>query len=141
DCFRRGDMPREARMLAAEGVLTPRACEQLAILVLLLDDRDRDVRAAADRTLARIPEEALRAFLARTDVPLGLREFFGDRGVFPSEIPPIESDEPLIDTDPEADVVDTDENRTTAVARISKMGFSERLKSAIKGSREMRAIL
>jgi hypothetical protein len=83
-------MPREARLLAAQGALTPRAFEQLAILVLLVDDRDKAVHHAAERTLGRIPVEALQAYLARSDVPIGMREFFGDRGIFPAEIPPIE---------------------------------------------------
>jgi hypothetical protein len=136
-------MPRDARLLAARGVLTPRAYEQLAILVLLVEDRDHHVRAAADRTLARIPRPALQAFLAQTDIPVGLREFFGDRGVFPDEIPPIESDEPLIDVDPEPAIEGREEkdDRTTTVQRIATMGFSERLKAALKGTREMRAIL
>jgi hypothetical protein len=142
DCFRRGEMPRDARLLAAKGALTPRAYEQLAILVLLLEDRDEQIRSAADRTLARIPVEALRAFLARTDIPVGLREFFGDRGIFPADIP-VESDEPLIDTEPESEDAppDEDDDRLTPIQRIAKMGFSERLKAAIKGSREMRAVL
>ena len=144
DCFRRGEMPRDARMLAAEGALTPRAYEQLAILVFLAEDRDRDIRRAADRTLARIPVAALQAFLARPDVPIGLREFFGDRGVFPAEIPPIEleSDDPLIDAEPTGITEEYDEEtRDSAVLRVAKMGFTERLKAALKGSREIRAIL
>jgi len=149
DCFRRGEIPADVRMLAARGALTPRAYEQLAILVLLVDDRDGGIREAAESTLARIPVEALQSFLARSDIPVGLREFFADRGVFPAEMPPIESDEPLIDTEPAPEAeeedatepLEADENRATAVARIAKMGFSERLKTAIKGTREMRAIL
>ena len=97
-------MPREARLLAAEGALTPRAYEQLALLVLLVDDRDKGVRRAAEHTLGRIPVEALQTYLARSDVPIGMREFFGDRGIFPAEIPPIETDEPtdapLVDSEP-----------------------------------------
>lgn len=148
DCFRRGEMPREARLLAAQGALTPRAHEQLAILVLLVDDRDREVRRAADLTLARIPVEALQTFLARADVPIGLREFFGDRGVFPAEIPAIEvesedrlADQPLIDTDPGPAEEYDDDNRDSAAFKVAKMGFTERLKAAMKGSREVRAIL
>ena len=47
--------------------------------------RIRDARSAttADETLNRIPVEALQAFLARPDVPVDLREFFADRGIFP----------------------------------------------------------
>ena len=76
------------RLLAAQGGLGLRAHEQLAILVLLVDDPDPAIGRTADDTLKRIPEGALRAFLARPDVPIALREFFGDRGVFPGETPP-----------------------------------------------------
>jgi len=98
DCFKRGEVARDVRLLAAEGALAPRASEQLAILVLLLDDTDPEIRAVADATLNRIPVEALQAFLARSDVSIGLREFFADRGVFPAEIPAIVVDDPLIET-------------------------------------------
>ena len=37
DFFKRGEVDRETRMLAAEGALAPRAAEQLMILVLLLE--------------------------------------------------------------------------------------------------------
>ena len=139
DFFKRGEAPRDARLLAAQGVLAPRAPEQLAILVLLLEDRDVEIRTVAEATLTRIPLAALQAYLARTDVPLGLREFFGDRGVFPGEIPAIEADEPLIDAG-ESDVVG-ELDRDTAVQKLAAMNFTERLKAAVKGTREMRAIL
>jgi hypothetical protein len=141
DFFRRGEATRDVRLLAAQGALTPRAHEQLAILVLLLDDPDREIRRVADATLNQIPIEALQAFLARSDVSVGLREFFGDRGVFPAEIPAIEGDEPLIDTAPPEPDEDTEEDRETVVQRLAQMGFTDRLKAAMKGSREMRAIL
>jgi hypothetical protein len=130
-------------MLAAQGVLAPRAHEQLAILVLLLEDADREIRLVADETLNRIPIEALQAFLARSDVPVDLREFFGDRGVFPAEIPAIEVDEPLIDTaPPEFNLPDdAEEGRESVQQRITNMGFTERLKAAVKGTKEMRSIL
>jgi hypothetical protein len=140
DLFKRGEAPRDARLLAAEGLLAPRAYEQLAILVLLLEDRDADIREIAEATLRRIPTAALAAFLARADVPIGLREFFADRGVFPAEIPALAADEPLIDhaADDEAPVA---ADRESAVQRLANMGFTERLKAAVKGTREMRAIL
>ena len=143
DFFRRGEVARDVRMLAAQGVLAPRAHEQLAILVLLLEDADREIRLVADETLNRIPIEALQAFLARSDVPVDLREFFGDRGVFPAEIPAIEVDEPLIDTaPPEFNLPDdAEEGRESVQQRITNMGFTERLKAAVKGTREMRSIL
>ena len=73
--------------------------------MLLLEDPDREIRETADETLNKIPVEALEEFLARSDVPVDLREFFGDRGIFPAEIPPIEVDidDPLIDTSSEGD--------------------------------------
>src|SRR4030088_2153439 len=100
-------------MQAAQGTLAPRAHEQLAILVLLLEDPDREIRETADETINKIPVEALEKFLARSDVPVDLREFFGDRGVFPAEIPPIEVefDDPLIDVTPDEDAEETDESR------------------------------
>src|SRR6188508_1484216 len=92
DFFRRGEVARDVRLLAASGALAPRAQEQLAILVLLLDDADPEVRTTAATTIDRIPLEALTGFLARSDVPISVREFFGDRGVFPAEIPTITGD-------------------------------------------------
>lgn len=146
DFFKRGEVDRETRMLAAEGALAPRALEQLSILVLLLEDPDAEIRNTAEETLGRIPEESLKAFLGRSDVPIGLREFFGDRGIFPDEIPNIEfeveAEEPLIESSAEAlDLGDEEETAESATAKLAKMSFSERLKAAVKGSREMRAIL
>ena len=147
DAFKRGEVERDVRLLAAQGALAPRAYEQLAILVLLLEDRDAEIRETADDTLNRIPEQALKTFLARCDVPIGLREFFADRGVFPDEIPQLDveasaPEDPLIDVgEADAFAVDENEDRETATQRLAKMGFSERLKAAVKGSREMRAML
>jgi hypothetical protein len=144
DFFRRGEVARDVRMLAAQGVLAPRAHEQLAILVHLLEDPDPEIRQVADATLNQIPVEALQAFLARSDVSVGLREFFGVRGVFPSEIPAIEVDEPLIDTASSAlgDENDhTEADRESIVQKIAQMSFTDRLKAAMKGTKEMRAIL
>jgi len=145
DYFKRGEVARDVRMEAALGTLAPRAHEQLQILVLLLEDPDAEIRATAEETLNQIPEEALKAFLARADVPLGLREFFGDRGIFPDEMPDIsamiEADEPLLEAGPQDEFGDEDQDRESATQKLAKMGFSERLKAAIKGSREMRALL
>ena len=146
DFFKRGEVDRDTRLLAAEGGLAPRAEEQLSILVLLLDDPDAEVRATAEETLSRIPESAVKAFLARSDAPLALREFFGDRGVFPDEIPQItvetegDIDATLLGGE-DLDLEDENETQESATARLAKMGFTERLKTAVKGSREMRSIL
>lgn len=144
DFFKRGEVDREVRMQAAEGALAPRAHEQLAILVLLLEDRDKEIRETADNTLNRIPEESLKAFLARPDVPIDLREFFADRGVFPDEMPDIQFeadvDYALIDTDASPEPEAEDE-RESGVQALATMTFPQRLKAAMKGTREQRAVL
>jgi hypothetical protein len=146
DFFKRGEVAREVRLLAAAGALAPRAHEQLSILILLLDDSDREVRSSAQATLDRIPVESLTTFLARSDVPIGVREFFADRGVFPAEIPALSADDPLLDTEPgdaeaEPEADNPEASRDSLIQQIANMGFTERLKAAMKGSREMRAIL
>ncbi len=141
DFFKRGEAARDVRMLAAQGTLAPRAHEQLALLILLLDDQDPEIRSTADQTLNKIPEEALKGFLARSDVSVDTREFFADRGVFPAEIPLIEVDEPLIDTETDDAELPEAGDREGVAAQLAKMSFPQRLKAAVKGSKEMRAIL
>ncbi|MEP7309911.1 MAG: hypothetical protein ABJA98_30755 [Acidobacteriota bacterium] len=149
DCFRRGEAARDVRMLAAEGALAPRAYEQAAILVLLLEDADPEIRRAADETLCRIPVERLGRFLAQSHVPVELRDRFAARGIVPLDaIDPavdlsVDLDGPLIDTAesaPESRSAD-DDPRRSLVHGISQMSFTDRLKAAIKGTREMRAVL
>jgi hypothetical protein len=145
DFFKRGEVARDVRLLAAQGALAPRAHEQLAILVLLLEDTDPEIRRIADSTLSQIPVAALQKFLGRSDVSISLREFFADRGVFPDEIPTIETvedqDQPLVEAETEPSAPETDEAKQTAVQRLAAMSFTERLKAAMKGTREIRAIL
>ena len=141
DFFKRGEVARDVRLLAAQGALAPRPYEQLSILVLLLEDPDPEIRTTADETIGRIPREALTGFLAGPDIPVGLREFFGDRGIFPSDAPAIQSDDALIDTSSFGDETQTDDDRETSVQKLARMSFPERLNAAVKGNREMRAIL
>jgi hypothetical protein len=142
DFFRRGEVAREVRMLAAQGVLAPRAHEQIALLVLLVDDRDAEVRETAERTLALIPADALGAYLGRSDVPLGIREFFGNRGIFPAEMPALTADAPLFDATPADDEdLAEDGSQETLLQQLQKMSFTDRIKAAMRGSREMRALL
>jgi hypothetical protein len=144
DFFKRGEVERDVRLQAAQGTLAPRAHEQLAILVLLLEDPDREIRETADETITRIPVEVLEKFLARSDVPVDLREFFGDRGIFPAEIPPIEAE---VDVDVDGPLIDqsveetADEDRLSGTQELAAMTFPQRLKAAMKGTREQRAIL
>jgi hypothetical protein len=144
DFFKRGEVARDVRLLAAAGAIAPRAHEQLSILILLLDDADREIRATAQTTLDQIPVESLTTFLAKSDVPIGVREFFADRGVFPAEMPALSGDDPLLDTE-HAEIVPEEESgeqsRDSLIQQLATMGFTDRLKAAMKGSREMRAIL
>jgi len=142
--FKRGEVAGDVRLLAAQGGLGLRAYEQLAILMLLVDDPDPAIGRTADDTLKRIPEGTLRTFLARTDVPIALREFFADRGVFPGETPSPDAleneDQPLIDTAVMDDPI-VDGEKKSLIQQLAEMSFTRRLKAAIKGSREVRAIL
>jgi hypothetical protein len=141
--FKRGEVARDVRLLAAQGGFAPRADEQLAILVHLLDDPDPEIRQTADETLNNIPEAALAAFLARSDVSIGLREFFADRGIFPEGDVTIDFSQALIDTDKDDDPDITNESfdRETVTQKLQKMNFTQRLKAAVKGSKEMRMVL
>jgi hypothetical protein len=143
DQFKRGEVEREVRLEAAQGALMTRAYEQIAILALLVEDPDREIRDAAEETLSRIPRETVAAFLGRSDTPLDLREFFGDRGIFPDEIAPVvvDAEQPLVAPTVQEDFGAEDEDRETATQKLAKMGFSDRLKAAVRGSREMRALL
>jgi len=146
DFFKRGEVARDVRMQAAEGALAPTAHEQVEILLLLTGDAEAEIRAAAESTIGRIPNDALRSFLARADVPETIREAFAKRGVVPNGATPSDGDDPLIDTAPadEPDIPEGaagEEPRQSISQQVAKMGFSARLKAAIKGSREMRALL
>jgi len=145
DFFKRGEVTREVRLLAAQGALAPKALEQLSILVLLLEDSDEVIRKTADETISKIPETVLSSFLARSDIPAALREYFMIRGIQPAD-PARDSESPLVDTAPEveeeaAEGATEEERRLSVTQQLNKMGFTQRLRAAAKGSREMRAIL
>ena len=141
--FKRGEVARDVRMLAAQGGFAPRADEQLGILVHLLDDPDPEVRQTADDTLNNIPVQALAAFLAKPDISLDLREFFADRGIFPDADVVIDFEKALIDTGEEDDPDIENENldHESVMQKLQTMTFPQRLKAAVKGSKEIRMIL
>jgi hypothetical protein len=140
DFFRRGEVARDVRLLAAQGGLAPRAHEQLALLILLLEDSDSDIRSTASQTLSSIPTPALQAFLARSDAPVEIRSFFASRNVHPGNAAPAEDDSPLVDPAGGARPAEGGD-RESITQQIASMGFTDRLKAAVKGSREMRAVL
>jgi hypothetical protein len=141
DFFRRGDVARDVRLVAAQGALAPRAHEQLGLLVLLISDPDPEIAATAEATLQAIPREALEGFLARSDAPTELVEFFGARGVHPGPTPSPSAEEPMIDTEPESKPEEEEEDSSSVVQRLAAMNVPQRLKRATKGTREERAVL
>ena len=139
DFFKRGDAPKDVRLLAARGVMAPRPHEQLALLVILSSDGDAEVAATANATLAALPTDALRGFLARTDVSTEIREFFAGRGVEPASSPTADATEPLVDAaSGPTDAVKTEADDPKV---LSSLPIVERMKLAMKGSREQRAQL
>lgn len=152
DFFKRGEVAKDVRLLAAHGALAPRAHEQVGLLAMLTGDADPEVRGAAEATLAAIPDASLAAFLGRSDVPEGLRDFFRSRGIEP--IPSDDTgDEPLVNVEPDppasgaeagaeaAEGEDGEGERQSVSQRLALMGVAERMKAAMKGSREERAVL
>jgi len=158
DFFRRGEVARDVRLMAAQGAFAPRAHDQVALLILLSDDSDAEIARTANATIAALPLDPLKAFLARSDVPPEMREFFAARGIESSGKPPAPvAAEPIIDTDPEppilteelaaADATDgdageeDDEDEPPDVKVLSTLSVMQRMKLAMKGSREQRAQL
>ncbi len=150
DFFRRGEVGRDIRLLAAQGALAPRAHEQLALLVLLTSDTDPDIAGAAAATIARIPAAPLAAFLARPDVGDDLRGFFAARGVVPADAPAPASpsdDRPLVDDVSGAPVAGTPAEpgeageRLPTIQRLSQLSVVDRIRAAMQGTREERAVL
>jgi hypothetical protein len=163
DCFRRGDVTREVRLQAAGGVVAPRAHEQVALLMLLVDDPDAEIAAAADATLKKLPAGPLSAFLARSDVSADVREFFARRGVMPGECPADKVDSPLLEVPatpargadaaedeassevapaPLAAAAAEDEGQRKGTAqRLAGLTVADRIKVAMQGTREERGVL
>jgi len=141
DFFRRGEVARDVRLLAAQGALAPRAHEQLALLVLLSDDPDREVARAAASTLDALPIEPLTAFLSRPDVAQEMKAFFAGLGIVPAEgrTAAIEFDEPLLDT--LSEIPDEPGPADPEHKLLSSLSVLDRMKLAMKGTREQRAQL
>ena len=127
-------------LLAARGLLAPRAQEQIALLVLLSDAADAEIAALANATIDRVPAAALADFLAQSDVPPQIREFFAKRGV--SAAAKAASDSSASGGGV-ADAGDSDEPETEDAdpTVLANLPVAARLKLAMKGTREQRAQL
>jgi hypothetical protein len=151
DFFRRGEVARDIRLQAAQGGMAPRAHEQIALLMLLVDDHDPEVAAAAEATISMTPRAALEAFLARSDVSTEMREFFGGRGIQPAAAAASAADAPLIESSAADDELAAimaaeeqptdDQARASTVEKIASLNVAQRMTLAMKGSREERAVL
>jgi len=141
DFFRRGDVARDVRLQAAQGALAPRAIDQLALLLVLMDDGDPEVARAASATIDRLPEGPLGNFLANPEVSSEMRAFFAARGIHPSGQAP-QTDEPLID-DGQGEVAEAppNEDEQSTSQRLAGMNVMQRIKVAMRGRREERSIL
>jgi hypothetical protein len=141
DFFRRGEVARDIRLLAARGAFAPRALEQLAILLILVDDPDPEVLAAARATVEALPRDPLALFLGRTDVPTDMREYFAARGV--AAVPGVASgDEPLVDVVAEDQAEEGGEPAEKGtLARLAGLPVMQKVKVAMRGTREERAVL
>ena len=143
DFFRRGEVARDVRLMAAQGAVAPRPLEQLGILMILSSDADSEIRDTANATLRLLPDALVASFIARSDVPTELRVFFVGRGITPSDTPAPDFDEPLLDTDDAGTNFEQEEGESaqTFTQRLASMSVPEKVKCAMKGTREMRAVL
>lgn len=135
ECFIRGDVDPEVAMLAAQGALAPRADEQLAILVYLVTNDETHVASVANQTIAALPVEAIAGLIARKDTSEKVLAFFAARGIKPGAVATEDTDAPLVDTGEEPEGADPGK------VPLHAMTVPQRLKMAMKGSREQRAVL
>ena len=111
--------------------------------MLLSADADAEIRETAEASLQRIPNDVIAAFIARGDVPPEIREFFVKRGITPAAKPAPDAAEPIVDIDdteygPEPA---SDDDKLSTLQQLAGMSVPEKVRAAIKGTREMRTIL
>jgi hypothetical protein len=153
DLFLRGEAARDVRLLAARGLLPRPAQEQVALLIVLVDDPDQEISGHARATMNRLPREALADFLTG-DAPAALRAFLDARGAEPADAtrsgasappgPPSEDGAAAAgpasgDVAGDAEAEQTEEEEESRL--VSTLPIAERLKLATKGTREQRSQL
>jgi hypothetical protein len=72
DQFRRGSVPRELRLMAAQGLLPLNPVDVTELLHHLLSDSDAIIRETAAATLGAIPEAEMLALLKDRETPAGV---------------------------------------------------------------------
>jgi len=69
DQFRRGGVPRDLRLMAAQGALPLKPAEVVELLHHLMKDIDDEIRATAGATLTGLPSDELRPILKDRESP------------------------------------------------------------------------
>ena len=72
DQFRRGGVPRDLRVMAAQGALPLKPADFIELLHHLMKDVDDEIRATAASTLGGLPVDELRPILKDRDTPPGV---------------------------------------------------------------------
>lgn len=72
DQFRRGSVPRDLRLMAAQGLLPLKPVDFTELLHHLLSDSDASIRETAGATLGGIPEGEMLALLKDRETPTGV---------------------------------------------------------------------
>jgi hypothetical protein len=137
DFFRRGEVASDVRLLAARGVIAPRVHEQVALLLLLADDPEPAIASTARQTIDSLPPAAIARFIGRKDVPEAMRAFFVARGIEPVEGAYAEED-PIVEV-PAGDAEPAEAEADPKV--LATLPVIQRMKLAVKGTREQRAQL
>jgi hypothetical protein len=119
DFFKRGEVARDVRLMAAEGTFAPRA----------------------HATLDSLPATPLQAFLARSDVPDQMRDFFAARGTRPADQAASTADVPLVESAAGADEPADDTDEADGAQVLASLPIVERMKLAMKGTKGQRAQL
>jgi len=69
DQFRRGGVPRDLRLMAAQGALPLKPADFIELLHHLMKDVDDEIRASAGSTLGAMPADELRPIIKDRDTP------------------------------------------------------------------------
>lgn len=160
EAFQKGLVTPDLKRLAARGALGLRVREQLQVFVWLAGDADAGIAELASTTIDAMPRDGLAAFLALPDVSDDIRAFFAARGfsvVSPAgAVPRVAADgatldEVVFDTAPddvpvvpearESPADDGESEGEVRGAALALLPVIDRVKLAMRGTREQRAVL
>lgn len=152
ELFRRGDVTPDMKRMAAAGEVAAPAPDQLTMLVLLAADGDPAIAQLAAATLDAVPAARLAAVLALPEVSVDVRSYFATRTLPPAS--------PAGAGDLEAPLVGADADELMAIEvevepagpgqvdeavprakPLASLTVAEKLKLAMRGTREQRSVL